>query len=149
MRGFATDVSVVSIALEEVLAVESELVLSDNDLVAILLDVGKDDLRSLEDVDDFPLVNKHAIDRVLIGANEHVLSSWVGNFFLLSDAEVDKFLRGLLKFLLDEDGAALNNVSVLTNHVQGQFELSSRRLEVLVSDLEVGVQSEWSVLKWA
>lgn len=149
MRGFATDVSVVSIALEEVLAVESELVLSDDELVAILLDVGKDDLRSLEDVDDFPLVNKHAIDRVLIGANEHVLSSWVGNFFLLSDAEVDKFLRGLLEFLLDEDGAALNNVSVLANHVQGQFELSSRRLEVLVSDLEVGVQSEWSVLKWA
>lgn len=149
VRGFAADVGVRDVALKEVFAVESELVFADDQLVSILLDVGEDDLGALEDVHDFPLVDKHVVDGGLRGANEDVLAAWIGNFFFLSHAEVYKLLLSLLEFLLDEDRAALNNVGVLTDHLEGKLELSSSWGEVFVSDLEVRVEGQWPVLEGA
>jgi hypothetical protein len=80
------------------------------------------------------LVNKHVFDRGFGSANEVVFSSGVRHFLFLGDSEASLLLGSLLELLLNEDLTALDDVCVLTDHVEAEFKLTTGRSEVLVCD---------------
>lgn len=125
MRGFSNNVCTDGAALDDVLTVVSELVLSNNELVLVLCNIREHDLAALEDIDHFPFVNKFLILAGLSAANEGVLSCWVSNFFFLSDCESDLLLAILSELLLDEYGTVFDDVGVLLDHVEGKLELAT------------------------